>query len=108
MSDLKADRATQAPSVSTGPAEFDAPDGPPDPGLDVPEIPGLQVNRWVLGAVVVGGLLLTLLVAFITAETNASNRREEFDAAAGQTVQQAIARFEDHRPALELGSAPGR
>src|SRR5690606_10105733 len=31
---------------------------------------------------------------------NASNRREEFDAAAGQTVQQAIARFEDHRQAL--------
>lgn len=105
MSDTQADRAIRTAPTTSGPAQFDALTGttigpPADPSDELRGSGKLQVNRYLLATIVVVGLLITFVVAFVSSASDASNRSEEFDQAAAETTDQIVLRFDDYLEAL--------
>jgi signal transduction histidine kinase len=89
VSDLQAD--SRLLDVGQGARGGAAPVPPPvDPAESLREIARSQVNRYALAVVVVGGLLLTFLFAFISVSSDNATRNERFNAVAldaNSTVQ---------------------
>jgi signal transduction histidine kinase len=105
MSDLQAERAIRTAPTTSGPAQFDALTGttvgpPPDPSEELRGSGDLQVNRYLIALIVVFGLLVTFIVAFVTTAADESNRNEEFDGAAAEATDQIVLRFDDYAEAL--------
>lgn len=87
----------------------DAPDLPgtdaPVPDLDDPtqqlrQMASSRVNRYAVAVVVITGVLLTFLVAFVTMSTERSDRNEQFDDDAGDAALAIRTRFDDYADML--------
>src|SRR5262245_49028375 len=104
MSDVQADpvpiTAPPPAGLESAPDLTARPEPPPRPVEELSQIERSQFSRWAVAVVIVSGVLLTLLVTFITMAAEQSDRNDRFDLAANQASVDVHRRFDDYVEAL--------